>query len=416
MNRRRAPLVAAVVTLVALVVSLASAPAGSAQPEVGPGAVKGVVTDVGGAPVPDIVVSFYRGGSLVGQDETDATGAYEVAPLQPDTFGYYVEFYDPDGEFATEWYDDRSPGDFLYVPVSVTADTTRTGINAVLEAAATITGRLTTATGAPLAGGKVSMWLGAGGGYWSWRTVYTTDATGRYTIDRLKARTYLVEFYDPATGIQEFWDNASNLYASTPIALASGSTVTADAMLGGTIANTRAPTISGTPEVGKALTASPGAWTPAGMALGYRWVVGDDSDPTDDPTGAVYVPRAADVGKTIRVRVTGTALGWLPGSALSAPTGPVAPPAAVVNVVRPRIKGVPRTGRTVWVSRGEWEPEAVARSYQWYVAGRRVRDATLRRFVLRPAHVGKRVKVRVRATAAGHSPVTVWTRTVRVRR
>jgi hypothetical protein len=78
--------------------------------------------------------------------------------------------------------------------------------------------------------------------------------------------------------------------------------------------------------------------------------------------------------------------------------------------------GAARIGRTVRVSRGEWEPDSVNRSYQWYVDGRRVRHATTRRLVLRPGHLGNRVRVRVHATAAGHSPATVWTRAVRVRR
>jgi hypothetical protein len=414
MNRGRRLVLTGTTALLAAVLALTATPAPSAVADTGPGAAQGKVTDAEGTPLPGIVVSFHLSGQVVRQDETDMTGIYEVGELPPDSFGYYVRFFDPAGAFATEWYFNRNPVD-LPTPVPIPADETTTLADTELEDAATITGRLSTATGAPLVGGKVSMWVGQGV-YTSWRTVYTTDATGHYAIDRLKAGTYLVEFYDPATGIQEFWDNASNLYASTPVALASGSTFTADAVLGGTITNTRAPSISGPVEVGKPLTASPGTWTPAGIALAYRWVVGADSDPTDDPTGPVYVPGAADVGKTIRVHVTGTALGWLPGSAVSAPTAPVAPPAAVVNVERPRITGVARVGGTVRVSRGVWEPDSVTRSYQWYVDGRRVRHATTRRLVLRPGHLGNRVRVRVHATAAGHSPATVWTRAVRVRR
>ncbi|MFE9662679.1 hypothetical protein [Streptomyces sp. NPDC005955] len=34
---------------------------------------------------------------------------------------------------------------------------------------------------------------------------------------------------------------------------------------------TRSPTISGTAEVGRKLTARPGTWTPAATSFGYRW-------------------------------------------------------------------------------------------------------------------------------------------------
>ncbi len=105
--------------------------------------------------------------------------------------------------------------------------------------------------------------------------------------------------------------------------VASGDSLTADAVLGGQVRNIAAPTIGGTAQVGQPLTASAGSWTPSGIAVTYRWVVGADTVPGDDPTGPVYVPTQADVGKTIRVYVTGSASGWVAGSAWSSPTAPV---------------------------------------------------------------------------------------------
>jgi hypothetical protein len=414
MNRGRRLILTRTAMVLAGALALSVPPLRSAVADSGPGAAQGRVTDTDGNPLPGIVVSFQLAGQVVRQDETDATGTYEVGQLPPDPH-YYVEFRDPAGDFATEWYFDRNPADWTYQFVPIAPDETTTLVDTEMEDAATITGRLSSGAGEPVAGAAVTLWLLRGGSVSSTRTAQTTDATGRYAIGRLKAATYLVGFYDPATGIQEYWDNASNLLGGTAIVLSAGTSVTADAVLGGTITNTQPPTISGPAEVGQPLTASPGAWTPAGIALTYRWVVGVDSDPTDDPTGAVYVPSVADLGKTVRVHVTGTALGWLPGTALSAPSDPVVVP-AVVNAVRPRITGVARVGRIVRVSRGEWEPAEVRRSYQWFVAGRRVRDATTRRLVLRSAHLGKQVKVRVRATAVDHRPAIVWTRGVRVRR
>lgn len=68
--------------------------------------------------------------------------------------------------------------------------------------------------------------------------------------------------------------------------------------------NTVAPTISGNPKVGTALTVTPGTWTgDATIAYTYVWrsngaVVGTSI--------ATYSPAAGDVGKTITVTVTAT--------------------------------------------------------------------------------------------------------------
>lgn len=422
MNHGRRLFLTVTTTVLAAILALIVTPfpiAGGAA--AGPGSAEGTVRDASG-PLPGIQVRFYLGGQVVGQDVTDAEGDFLVEQLPPDPY-YYVEFYDPAGEYATEWYFDRHPA---YQPmfVPVTPDATNSLVDTELEVGATITGRLTSAAGEPITGGSVALWLMNGDNAMDARATDTTDAEGNYAVDRLKAGSYVVGFYDPWTGLQEYWNNAPTVFAGSRIVLTSGTSFTADAVLGGQITNTQAPTVSGTPEVGKTLTASPGGWTPAGVAFAYRWVVGADTDPTDDPTSASYVLRPADVGKTVRVHVTATATGWLTGTATSAPTAPVAaaavtpPPAtpAVVNVERPRIRGAARVGRTLRVSSGEWEPAAVTRSYQWYVGGRRVRGGTTRRLFLKPAHLGKRVTVRVRATAPGHTPETIWARTTRVRR
>ena len=426
MSRTRQRLSAGVVTTLALLLCVALAPGTGARAATGVGAVTGTVTDGDGDPLAGIEVTFHRYGSVVGQDETDADGVYEVGGLPADTFGYFVRFLDPTGGFATEWYDDevfQLPPALRAVPV--TADTTTPGVDAVLEPAATIGGRLTDATGAPIAGAKVSMWVAEGPGYWGWPQVYSTGATGHYTIDRLKAATYVVELYDPATGIQEFWDDATSLAGATPVVLGSGGSATADAVLGGTIRGVGSPSVTGSPAVGSTLTASPGTWAPSGVALAYRWVVGADTVAADDPTGPTYVPTAADIGKTVRLHVTATAKGWITGSAWSGPTAPVAaPPVAgpaepttVQNLVRPRVLGSAKVGRLVRVSPGEWDPVVVTRRYQWFAGGKAIRGSTRRRLFVTPTLLGKRLTVRVRAAAPGRDTVTVWTRpTSRVRR
>ncbi|MCU1557596.1 MAG: serine protease [Microbacteriaceae bacterium] len=93
--------------------------------------------------------------------------------------------------------------------------------------------------------------------------------------------------------------------------------VTKDDVKPGTPVNTSPPTITGTPEVGKTLTASSGTWNVDGLTFAYQWQV----DGVDIPgaTKASYRVPTADQGKAVTVVVT-TAKGDLPpGKATSAP-------------------------------------------------------------------------------------------------
>ena len=199
----RAPVTATLLLLTGLLAVFGPTP--SAQAVINPGSIAGTVTDVEGDPLPGITVSALRYGQVVGQDQTDATGVFQLDNLAADPY-YIVRFTDPSAKYATEWYDDQIAANMT--PVPVTPFATTFGVDATLEPAASITGRVTTGTGAPVTGGKVGLWVWPVG-WASTPTIYETDQTGRYTIEGVKAATYLVEFYDPATGIQEFWDDKS---------------------------------------------------------------------------------------------------------------------------------------------------------------------------------------------------------------
>ena len=70
----------------------------------------------------------------------------------------------------------------------------------------------------------------------------------------------------------------------------------------GTPINTVLPSISGTPEVGKTLTANPGEWDTDGLAFSYQW----QKDGVDIPgaTKATYKVKPKDQGAVITVVVT----------------------------------------------------------------------------------------------------------------
>jgi len=77
-----------------------------------------------------------------------------------------------------------------------------------------------------------------------------------------------------------------------------------------TVANTSAPTISGSAVQGQVVTLDEGGWTGAPSSFTYAWshcdATGANCTPVAGATGKTYTVGAADVGFTLRVTVTGT--------------------------------------------------------------------------------------------------------------
>ena len=92
--------------------------------------------------------------------------------------------------------------------------------------------------------------------------------------------------------------------------------------------NATPPSISGTPQQSQTLTAQNGTWTGVGtITFRYQWLRcnrnGNGCNEISGATERTYTLRSADVGNTIRVRVTATNPDGST-SATSAPTGVVA--------------------------------------------------------------------------------------------
>ena len=90
---------------------------------------------------------------------------------------------------------------------------------------------------------------------------------------------------------------------------------TGEAIDPGTPLNTSPPTITGTPEVGKKLTATPGEWDTEGLTFAYQWQA--DGTNIAGATKATYTVKKADQGKVLTVVVTATKGDLPPGSATS---------------------------------------------------------------------------------------------------
>jgi hypothetical protein len=76
------------------------------------------------------------------------------------------------------------------------------------------------------------------------------------------------------------------------------------------------PRITGTPAVGKKLTAVTGTWT-AGTKVTYRWYVSGKA--VKGATSSTYTVRSADRGRSVVVKTTGVKAGYASVTTSSTP-------------------------------------------------------------------------------------------------
>ncbi|MFB2581122.1 cell wall-binding repeat-containing protein [Herbiconiux sp. P15] len=126
------------------------------------------------------------------------------------------------------------------------------------------------------------------------------------------------------------------------------------------------PSISGTPGVGQALTASPGTWA-AGVSVSYQWSVANT--PVPGATAPVFYPDQSMVGRSITVSVTGSRPGYTPVSVSPPPSPQVTTPFTVDRISGPDRYAVavsiarrayPATAPVVYVATGTNYPDALS--------------------------------------------------------
>jgi Ig domain of plant-specific actin-binding protein len=127
------------------------------------------------------------------------------------------------------------------------------------------------------------------------------------------------------------------------------------------------PSVSGTPKQGQTLTASSGSWS--GGTITYQWercdTTGAGCSPIGGATGSTHTVASADVGSTLRAKVTATS-GGASSTAQSAKTAVVASGRAPVNTSAPSISGNAVPGEMLSADRGGWSGDApISYSYQW---------------------------------------------------
>ncbi|HET6508519.1 MAG TPA: hypothetical protein VFG42_17130 [Baekduia sp.] len=129
--------------------------------------------------------------------------------------------------------------------------------------------------------------------------------------------------------------------------------------------NTIAPTVSGSAVGGNVLSATRGAWSPAGTSYSFRWQRDDGSGYADisGATSSSYTTVPADVGATLRAQVTATN----PYDATTIATAGVGPISSgkPVNASAPSVSGTPKRGAALAVTPGSWKPSATSYTFQW---------------------------------------------------
>ncbi len=190
--------------------------------------ISGRVTDASGAPVSGVRVFIENyGGSGVDyvpttEATTDANGNWSIVALPTGT--YQVAFVPPyPSIYAFQYYNDAT-GEDPPTPVTLTAGTTTSNIDAALTTGGQISGTVTNGmTGGPAAGVYVTA-LDSSGEQLSYAT---TDSQGNYTLPGLSpSASYRVEF-SPASGsplATEFYPSGATLEAATPVSVTVGQT------------------------------------------------------------------------------------------------------------------------------------------------------------------------------------------------
>jgi hypothetical protein len=250
----------------------------------------------------------------------------------------------------------------------------------------------------------------------AWNAIQSISGWGDYSFSAwvmsgpsrvLPPGTYTVGFEYPGHCTQ-YWDSKSTLATADTFALASGETRSGiNAALRkdceALAVTPGEPSISGTPQVGKALTVSPGTWEPAPVELSYQWLA--DDEPIVGATGEALTLTDAQEGATISVVVTGSRPGYESATATSDVVGPVSAEARIVPGT-PTISGDPVTGEVLTAHSGDWSPGDVDFTYQWLADGDPIPAATGETLVPGEGEVGSVISVRVTGSKEGFASAT----------
>ncbi|WP_182378633.1 carboxypeptidase regulatory-like domain-containing protein [Nocardioides sp. WS12] len=289
----------------------------------------GVVHGTDG-PLPAVRVTAYRNGIEKASTLSGRDGRYEFASLTAGSYQLQYERlsgWSSELPYSPQWYlNSRSSGSST--PVSVTPDAAGADRDVTLQQWGAISGHLTNDAGTAVENpyfGALDVDM-----YDSEPRVMDSEP-GTYTLALPPGKHHVsyggVTDDGDTSYIQEFWKDSSSIIGSTPVVVVGGVVKSGfDVQLTTQLQNKTVPKITGTPVVGKTLSASTGTWNlMADNQYKVEWLRGS----TPVAIGTLYKLTAADAGKKLTARVTATHVdrnGDLTGTALSAATATVKRP------------------------------------------------------------------------------------------
>lgn len=199
------------------------------------------------------------------------------------------------------------------------------------------------------------------------------------------------------------WDLGKQVTARAVIRLSghrpATGTSAAAAVVAGSLVESVAGAVTGTAQVGSALTASLPTVAPRGAETSVAWSVGGRTV----GTGTTYVPVPQDAGAQLAATFT-TALRGYTVVVQAVTVGAVAPLTLGV-VTAPVLSGAAVVGEQLTSVAGVFSAPGATSSNQWLRDGAEISGATAASYRLAAADAGHRVGVRVTTRAVGYAPV-----------
>jgi hypothetical protein len=219
-----------ILSLVLLVIQgLATPSKAFADPPVEPASISGTVTNVEGAPIPDVRLIAYAMPPTVNTYRyevfTDANGYYRIPALVPGD--YEVFFWPSDILYLRQFYGGTTTGTGATV-ITLEPGENLTGLDIQLpyNHLGQFSGHITSLEGAPLASCQVLMYRFDGTSTWTWTGQTSTDKAGNYTMIQVPPGIYKVYFTMYTTGyVPEYYDDVSTFEDALPITVVAGQTL-----------------------------------------------------------------------------------------------------------------------------------------------------------------------------------------------
>lgn len=285
-----------------------------------PHRVTGIVKDSAGAPGTGALVFAVQETASSPDDDprlevadvavVGATGRYRLSELDPGDYTLAVVPPENDRKaFDLRWYGDR-PSYRAAKRLLVPAEGTIAADPLTIVRNGTLSGRVAVPAG--MAPSSVDRGVQLFDEDQEQVDSFEPERDGSFVIDGLRPGVYSVraqgrrsdEHGMTSALVGQFWRGAYSFQTANHVRITPDGEVTGiDLALGDTIGNLTKPTVSGSGALGTRLTASVGTWQRhAGTEFSYQWT--RNGSPIAGATSATHTTTAADLGRSVAVRVT----------------------------------------------------------------------------------------------------------------